>query len=152
MYCLLSLGRRRQGRHFIYIGETEYVAQRLPQHNNGTGSIDTRDPNDRPWALVAYVCGLAHMGTCERMSLERTWQAEVERRQRRGDDDVYSWIISGDYVVRTHNSGCDLEEDHIRFVPMVSPSVASDDLECWVTGDYDDIDLSNHNQKLFIQK
>ena len=80
------------------------------------------------------------MGTRERMSLERMWQAEVERRQRRGDDDVYSWIISGDYVVRTHNSGCDLEEDHIRFVPMVSPSVASDDVKCWVTGDYDDID------------
>ena len=48
--------------------------------------------------------------------------------------------MSGDYVVQTHNSGCALEEEHIRFVPMVSPSVASDDLDCWVTGDYNDID------------
>ena len=134
VYCLLSVSCLRKGRHKIYIGETECIAQRLKQHNSGSGALDTQDPSDRPWALVSYMCGLAHMRTRERMSLERTWQGEVQRQQHRGNDDVYSWITSGAYVVQTHNSGCAVEEDHIRFVPMVSPNALTDDDERWVTG------------------
>ena len=134
VYCLLSLPCLRKGRHKIYIGETECIAQRLKQHNSGSGALDTRDPSDRPWALVSYVCGLAHMRTRERMSLERTWQGEVQRQQHRGNDDVYSWITSGAYVVQTHNSGCAVEEDHIRFVPMVSPNAITEGDKGWIIG------------------
>ena len=131
--CCLSLVSGK-GRHKIYIGETECIAQRLKQHNSGSGALDTRDPSDRPWALVSYMCGLAHMRTRERMSLERTWQGEVQRQRHRGKGDVYSWITAGAYVVQTHNSDCAVEEDHIRFVLMVSPDATSDDHEEWVVG------------------
>ena len=40
----------------------------------------------------------------------------------------------GAHVVQTHNSGCAVEEDHIRFVPMVSPNAMTDDDERWVIG------------------
>ena len=54
----------------IYIGETKCLAQRLAQHNSGNGARGTVNTRDIPWGVAAYICGLSHMTTIERMSLE----------------------------------------------------------------------------------
>ena len=115
VYCLYSVSR-----HKIYIGETHCLTQRYNKHNNGTGAVGTRDPRDRPWSLAAYICGLAHMGRRERMSLERAWKELVRRQQLCGRDVVYDRVMCGERVVQIHNNGCAFEEDHIRFVPMIT--------------------------------
>ena len=73
IYCLIS----RHNMDLIYIGQTKCLTQRLINHNSGHGSISTENLIDRPWAVAAYICGLAHMSTIERMSLERRWKLLV---------------------------------------------------------------------------
>ena len=84
--------------HLIYIGWTTCLSQRFDQHQTGPGSAGTGNPSDRPWAMVAYICGMAHMTTRGRMSLERSWKEEVRSLQPRGTDDVYLWIMAGERV------------------------------------------------------
>ena len=75
--------------------------------------------------MGAYICGLSHMKTTERMSLERSWKEEVRRMQIRGQDESYSWIMAGRRVVQMYNSGTVDEDEHICFVPMVTAGVVS---------------------------
>ena len=120
-YCLVS----KPNPHRIYIGQTQCLTQRFLQHQSGTGSQGTHDPRDRPWAMGAYICGLSHMKTMERMSLERSWKEEVQSMQMRGQDESYSWIMAGRRVVQMYNSGTVNEDEHIRFVPMVTAGAVS---------------------------
>ena len=73
VYCLVSIPRSFQ----IYIGETECLAQRYKHHREGGGAKDTHDPRNHPWALGDYICGLSHIQTRERMSLEQSWKDAV---------------------------------------------------------------------------
>jgi len=95
----------------------------LLQHNNGTGAEGTQDPRDRPWSPGAYICGLGHMNTMERMSLENSWKEEVRRMQLRGQHESYSWIMAGSRVVQEYNSYTNDPNEHIRFVPMIAAGV-----------------------------
>ena len=119
VYCLVSKRYMDQ----IYIGQTECLAQRLPKHNAGTGAEGTADIRYRPWGVAAYICGLSHMNTIERMSLERRWKRLVEELIRTGHDDSFSWINAGARIVEDYNSG-DVDE-RIRFVRCISAEVAN---------------------------
>ena len=96
------------------------LAQRLQQHNNGTGAQESHDPRDLPWAIGAYICGLAHMNRIERMCLEQDWKMMVQRMISRGINESYSWIMSGERVVDIYNRGTDNDAEHIRFVCHVT--------------------------------
>ena len=77
---------------------------------NGEGT------RDLPWAIGAYIYGLAHMNRIERMSLERDWKMMVQRMISRSINESYSWIMSGKRVVDIFNRGTDDDAEHIRFV------------------------------------
>ena len=91
VYCLIPT----MNPSIIYIGETECLTQRMMQHNSGNGSQFTQDIQNRLWAVAAYICGLGHMSTSDRMSIERTWKRMVLDLQRRGQHDTFSWINAG---------------------------------------------------------
>ena len=117
VYCLVS--KRHMDR--IYIGQTECLGQRVPKHNAGTGAVDTADIRYRPWGVAAYICGLSHMTTGERMGLERRWKRLVDDLIRQGRDDSFSWINAGARIVEEYNSGDG--DEHIRFVRCCSAQV-----------------------------
>ena len=104
----------------VYIGQTKCISQRLAQHNNGTGSSGTTDIMYRPWGVAAYICGLSHMSTRERMSLERSWKLLIEDMRTRGIDDSYAWIDAGARIVETYNNRYDIDE-RIIFTRCISP-------------------------------
>lgn len=93
------------------------------QHQSGNGAEGTQDPRDLPWAMGSYICGLTHMNTSERMSLERTWKEEVRRMETRGQDDSYLWIMAGRHVVGMYNNDIISNDEKIQFVPMVNADV-----------------------------
>ena len=82
-----------------YISETTFIAQRLIQHNSGTGLTSTDNVHYQPWAVSAFICGLSHMNRQERMSLERRWKIHVEEMQQQGQQDSWSWINVGQPLV-----------------------------------------------------
>ena len=106
----------------VYIGQTLCLAQRPPQHNNGSGAQGTTDIKLRPWGVAAYICGLSHMNTSERMSLERRWKILVEELHRRGQENVFSWINVGSRIVEEYNIRDNVDE-HIRFIRCISAEI-----------------------------
>ena len=102
----------------IYIGETKCISQRLIQHNSGTGLLSTDNIRYRPWAVAAFICGLAHMNRQERMGMERRWKLHVEEMQQRGQQNSWSWINIGEHLVQMYNSGSNTE--NIRFVRLIT--------------------------------
>ena len=114
VYCLVSVRNKDN----IYIGQTEYLAQRLIQHNSGRGSRSTEDIQNRPWAVASYICGLSHLNRIERMCLERNWKIYVQDLCLRGRDDSFSRNNSGEHVIDTYNN--QYIDYQIRFVRCVS--------------------------------
>ena len=57
IYCFASVPLTNQ----IYIGDTICLYQILIQHNSGNVSQGTKDIRNKPWEVVAYICGLLHM-------------------------------------------------------------------------------------------
>ena len=74
----------------------------------------------RPWGVAAYICGLSHMATRERMSLERSWKLLIEDMRTRGIDDSYAWIDAGARIVEGYNNRYDIDE-RIIFTRCISP-------------------------------
>ena len=66
IYLLASL----RNAYFTYIGQTKNILQRLLKHNSGSGADGTSRPEDRPFHVAAYICGLSDLTRSERMSLE----------------------------------------------------------------------------------
>ena len=102
----------------IYIGQTQCLSQRLIQHNSGHGSSSTQDIRYRPWAIAGYICGLSHMLKIDRERLERNWKIKVQNLIARGINDSYSWILSGQGLVESYNSGN--TENQIHYIKLVS--------------------------------
>ena len=115
IYCLVSMRHTDK----IYIGETKCLAQRLAQHNSCNGARGTADVRYIPWGVAAYICGLSHMTTIERMSLERDWKLLVDEMIRFGQNNTFSWINAGARIVNVYNQGN--REEHIRFVCCITP-------------------------------
>ena len=114
IYCLVSMRRSDK----IYIGQTKCLAQRLAQHNNGNGAQDTSNSRYIPWGVASYICGLSHMTTIERMSLEREWKLIIEDMIYFGQNNTFSWINAGARIVNAYNQGN--RDEHIRFVCCVT--------------------------------
>ena len=102
----------------IYIRGTKCISLRLIQHNSGAGSKSTDNVRYRPWAVAAFICGLAHMNRQERMSMERRWKIHVEEMKQQGQQDSWSWINVGQQLVQMYNSGSYSEK--IRFLKLVT--------------------------------
>ena len=114
IYCLVSTKFTNN----IYIGETKCLSQRLIQHNSGCGSHGTEDIRFRPWAVVAYICGLSHFTKVERMSLERKWKISVQQLQQQGYNSIPTWVDAGSQIVNQYNL---LNQNLcIRFVKCIS--------------------------------
>ena len=69
IYILIS----KNNEDFTYIGETENLRQRFRQHQSEHGDFDSSNPADKPFYVAAYITGLAHFDTSQRMSLECGW-------------------------------------------------------------------------------
>ena len=104
----------------IYIGTTQNLSQRLQQHNNGSGAEESHDPRDLPWGIGGYICGLSHMNWIKQMSLEQNWKILVQNLRNRGNNESYSWIMSGERIVNVYNRGRDDDSEHICFVCHVT--------------------------------
>jgi predicted GIY-YIG superfamily endonuclease len=57
-----------------YVGQTENISKCLYQHNKGWGAVGTADPQYRPYAVAAYICGMGHMNRVEREGIEKKWK------------------------------------------------------------------------------
>ncbi len=53
-----------------YVGQMENISKRVYQHNTGWGAVGTADPQYRPYAVAAYICGMGHMNRVEREGRE----------------------------------------------------------------------------------
>ena len=69
IYILIS----KNNEDFTFIGEPENLRQCFRQHQSGHGAFGTSNPSDKPFYVAAYITGLAHFDTSQRMSLERDW-------------------------------------------------------------------------------
>ena len=118
VYCLVS--KRDHGE--IYIGTAENISERLPQHNsNSGGSLGTADPSLKPWAMASYICGLSHMNTGERMSMEREWKTLVEQNLSLT---TFQWINFGQNLVNNYNALAPMG-NRINFVRTIEPTTLS---------------------------
>ena len=118
VYFLVSV--RDCGR--TYIGQTTSISQRLKKHNSGWGAKGTAEPQYRPYAVAAYICGLSHMDKRGREGLEHKWKEHIVEEKRRGMMDVYTWVLQGDRVVQSYNDYQHDKENHIRLVVTISRS------------------------------
>jgi predicted GIY-YIG superfamily endonuclease len=105
-----------------YIGQTTSISQRLKKHNSGWGAKGTAEPQYRPYAVAAYICGLSHMDKRGREGLEHKWKEHILEEKRRGMTDVYTWVLQGDRVVQSYNDYHLNKENHIRLVVTISRS------------------------------
>ena len=96
------------------MGKRKCLSQRLIQHNSGSGSMTTQDIYNRPWAVAAFICGLSHMNTRERMGLEGSWKFSIQDLQQRGYNDTFTWINAGENIVQNYNNG--ILEVLIRYI------------------------------------
>ncbi len=100
-----------------YVGQTENLSKRLYQHNKGWGAVGTADPQNRPYAVAAYICGMGHMNHVEREGIERKW-----KYYNRRVNDVMDRIEQGRQVVVEYNEDQMYEEMFIRFVITIDRS------------------------------
>ena len=116
-YVLFSL----RDKTFSYIGTCISILNRLRMHNSGHGAIGTANPSDRPFAVAAYITGLAHMTESQRMGLESQWRYY---RNNLALDDPFEIINLGRRIVEEHNAAAERANrpERIHFVRLVTPS------------------------------
>ena len=88
----------------VYIGETHFLQLRLKQHNSGFGSLQTADPNKRPWTLFAYVSGFNNDSKLMK-SFEATWQAAASASTQQS---AVAIANLGFNLIRTRYQDCGL--------------------------------------------
>jgi len=108
-----------------YVGQTENISKRLYQHNKGWGAVGTADPQYRPYAVAAYICGMGHMERVEREGIEKKWKIynrAIMQESSRRRNDVMDRIEQGRRIVVEYNEDQPYEEMFIRFVITVDRS------------------------------
>ncbi len=100
-----------------YVGQTENISKHLYQHNKSWGAVGTADPQYRPYAVGAYICGMGHMNRVEREEIERKWKYYNHRV-----NDVMDRIEQGQRIVVEYNENQLYEEMFIRFVITIDRS------------------------------
>jgi len=105
-----------------YVGQTKNISRRLKEHNKGWGAMGTAEPQYRPYAVAAYMCGMPHIDKRGRESLEQRWKKFIVESKSRGEIDVFTWVLLGERVVESYNAYQVDEEKHIRLVITISKS------------------------------
>jgi len=108
-----------------YVGQTENISKRLYQHNKGWGAVGTADPQYRPYAVAAYICGMGHMNRVEREGIEKKWKIynrAIMQESSHGRNDVMDRIEQGRRIVVEYNEDQLYEEMFIRFVITIDRS------------------------------
>jgi hypothetical protein len=118
IYILIS----KNNEDFTYIGETKNLRQRFRQHQSGHGAFGTSNPADKPFYVAAYITGLAHYDTNQRMSLERDWRIH---RNNLNDNCVSNIVNCGEQIVSDVNTSAIVLGDPNRlvFVRLVAHDV-----------------------------
>jgi len=71
--------------------------------------VGTTDPQYRPYAVAAYICGMRHMNRVEREGIEKKWKIynrAIMQESSHGRNDVMDRIEQGRRIVVEYN------EDH----------------------------------------
>ena len=105
-----------------YVGQSKNISRRLKEHNKGWGAMGTAEPQYRPYAVAAYICGMPHIDKRGRESLEQRWKKFIVESKSRGEIDVFTWVLLGERVVESYNAYQVDEEKHIRLVITISKS------------------------------
>ena len=84
--------------------------------------MGTAEPQYRPYAVAAYICGMPHIEKRGRESLEQRWKKFILESKSRGEIDVFTWVLLGERVVESYNAYQVDEEKHIRLVITISKS------------------------------
>ncbi len=79
--------------------------------------MGTVDPQYRPYAVAAYICGMGHMNQVEREGIERKWKYYNDHV-----NDVMDIIKQGQQIVVEYNKDQLYEEMFIRFVITINRS------------------------------
>ncbi len=87
-----------------YVGQTKNISRHLKEHNKGWGAMGTAEPQYRPYAVAAYICGMPHIDKRGRECLEQRWKKFILESKSRGKIDVFTWILLGERVVELYNA------------------------------------------------
>ncbi len=75
----------------LYIGQTHDLVHRIRLHNDGFGAKQTRSIRDKPWGLLAYVCGFQGDKKA-RVAFEKRWQVYARLNRKTGDRSMHGAI------------------------------------------------------------
>jgi hypothetical protein len=84
--------------------------------------VGTADPQYRPHAVAAYICGMGHMNRVEREGIEKKWKIynrAIMQESSHGQNDV---MEQGRRIVVEYNEDQLYEEMFIRFVITIDRS------------------------------
>ncbi len=86
--------------------------------------MGTADPQYRPYAVVAYICGMGHMNRVEPEGIETKWKVynHAIMQSSRGWNDVMNRIEQGRHIVVEYNEDQLYEEMFIHFVITIDRS------------------------------
>lgn len=99
----------------IYIGETVNLGKRLDDHNKGYGAIWTHDPQYRPYALFAYVCGFDANEEL-RKDFEKAWELRRTIAQNNGADDIMVLAKCALEVISSYMTQGKTKPNQLRFI------------------------------------
>lgn len=95
VYFLISLKQK----NFTYIGTTDCIRERVPQHNNGYGASATTPEYLRPYGVMGYICGFDGCHKELRYHIERQWKLKRNNLKSRGCQDPREWVRIGNKVI-----------------------------------------------------
>jgi hypothetical protein len=105
-----------------YVGQTKNISRHLKEHIKGWGAMGAAEPQYRPYAVAAYICGMPHIDKWGRETLEQRWKKFILESMSRGEINVFTWVLLGERVVESYNAYQVDEEKHIQLVITISKS------------------------------
>ncbi len=87
--------------------------------------MSTANPQYRPYAVAAYICGMGHMNRVELEGIEKKWKIynrAIMQESSYGQNDVMDRIKQGHCIVVEYNEDQLYEEMFIRFVITIDRS------------------------------
>jgi hypothetical protein len=85
--------------------------------------MGTAEPQYRPYAIAAYICGMPHIDKKGHKNPEQRWKKFILESKSQGEIDVFTWVLLGECVVESYNAYQVDEEKHIRLVITISKSL-----------------------------
>ncbi len=85
--------------------------------------MGTAEPQFRPYAVAAYICGMPHIDKRGRECLEQRWKKFILESKSQVKIDVFTWVLLVECVVESYNAYQVDEEKHIQLVITISKSL-----------------------------